>query len=117
MIIRFRLVELQLQTLKGCRSAKDIDEALKKLPESLYAYYERILDSIRSENDRERAQRILQLICVAFQPLTIDQMNVVLTVDFHNEKINPDMGIHPSGILEICSSLIETCPSNLLRKF
>jgi hypothetical protein len=107
-VIRFRWVECQLISLKHCRDIEDIETALNELPESLDATYERILDNIRGGKDRKRARCVLQLIAVAYRPLTVQEISEALTVDCELETINPKRRMRdPFGILEICSSLLD----------
>ena len=107
-VTRFRWIECQLETLRGCRNPEDVEKALKTLPKDLDITYDRILDNIVDENDRERAKCVLQLMAVACRPLTIEEVNEALIVDFEGEIINHKRKMwDPSVILEICSSLIE----------
>jgi hypothetical protein len=95
-------------TLRGCRDIEDLETALHGLPESLDATYDRILNNIRGEKDRKRAKCVLQLIAVAYRPLTVHEVGEALTVDCEEETINPKRRMRdPSAILEICSGLLE----------
>ena len=108
MIIRFRWVECQLKTLKGCRDIEDIEDTLNDLPVDLDATYNRILNNIVKDKDRKRAQCVLRLMAVAYRPFTVAEMNEALIVDCEQEKINPKRRMRdPSAILDICSGLIE----------
>lgn len=95
-------------TLRACKDIEDLETALKELPESLDATYDRILTNIRGEKDRKRAKYALQLIAVAHRPLTVYEVNEALTVDCEEEMINPKRRMRdPHAILEICSGLLE----------
>jgi len=107
-VIRFRWVECQLTTLRRCRDIEDRENALTELPESLDATYDRILNNIREGKDQKRARCALQLIAVAYRPLTIQEISEALIVDCEEETINYKRRMRdPFGILEICSSLLE----------
>lgn len=81
---------------------------MTELPETLDATYDRMLQKIHGEKDRKRAKCALQLVAVAYRPLTLDEINEALTVDCEGEIINRKRRMRdPFGILEICSGLIE----------
>ena len=93
--------------LSFCRTAKELKDTLNELPEDLDATYERMLDNIQ-KRDRKRAKCILQLIAVAYRPLTIHEVSEALAVDDEEETINRESRMQdPFEILEICSGLIE----------
>jgi ankyrin repeat domain-containing protein 50 len=107
MAIRFRWVQCQLIALRRCRNVKDLKAALKNLPKDLDVTYERMLDHIREE-DQKCAKCVLQLIAVAYRPLTIHEVSEALIVDIEKEMIDEEIRMpDPFEILEICSGLIE----------
>ena len=106
-VIRFRWIECQLETLRGCRNIEDLENSLTELPNDLDITYDRILSNI-NKNDQKQAQCVLKLMAVTCRPLTLDEVSEALTVDFEKEIINHKKKMwDPSVILEICPSLIE----------
>jgi ankyrin repeat domain-containing protein 50 len=106
--LRFRWVECQLMALRRRRDIEDLETALTELPETLDAMYDRMFQNIRGEKDRKRAKCALQLVVVAYRPLTLNEINEALTIDCEGEIINRKRRMRdPFGILEICSGLIE----------
>jgi hypothetical protein len=81
------------------------------LPESLDETYERILKEIKKPN-RAHAQRVLQCLAVAVQPLRVEELAEVLAVDFDDAsgipRLKPDWRWEEQelALLSACSSLI-----------
>ena len=71
---RFRWVECQITTLKHCWNERDIKDALRDLPRGLDATYDRILENIEDDRVRARVKLVLQLVAVAMEPLSLDDI-------------------------------------------
>ena len=105
---RFRWVECQITTLKHCWNERDIKDALRDLPRGLDATYDRILENIEDDRVRARVKLVLQLVAVAMEPLSLDDIVEALAVDCESETIDPKGRIQdPSVVLKHCSNLLE----------
>jgi hypothetical protein len=93
--------------LGRCRSINELQKALASLPKTLDDTYARILLSIE-EDDIQNALKILQWLVYSTQPLQIDEIAEVITVNVEaNPRINPAKRFEePQDILTIFSSLI-----------
>ena len=87
---------------------RDIKHALRDLPRGLDASYDRILENIKDDRVRAGVKLALQLVAVAMEPLSLDDIVEALAVDCETEMIDPDGRIRdPSIILKHCSNLLE----------
>lgn len=103
---RFRWVECQLETLRKCITVAAIEKALTGLPKTLDDTYNRILDSIPEEYQKE-AFCVMQLLTVSYHPLTIAEVAEAVAIDCENEEFDPENRLpDQTDILEICSSLV-----------
>lgn len=68
-------IEMLEKSTKASESA--FDEILENLPKSLDAMYEKILNQTP---DQDEAILILQIIIAAFRPLTLDEINVAMSI-------------------------------------
>ncbi|CEJ90686.1 hypothetical protein VHEMI06451 [[Torrubiella] hemipterigena] len=68
----FRWVACQIDILKDCLMASDVEEALRTLPKSLDETYERILDRVRPEY-KHHAIRLLQFLTYSERPLRLEE--------------------------------------------
>ena len=106
MTLRFRWVDCQLDALKKCLTVNAIRRALKDLPKTLDETYDRILQNIPDEYCKE-AHCVLQLLCVSFQSLTINEVAEAIAIDSENEIYSPENCLRDAqDILNICSSLV-----------
>lgn len=86
----------------------DINDALQNLPRGLDATYDRILEKFESDRIRARVKRVLQLVAVSMEPLSLDDIVEALAVDCESEMIDPDRRIRdPSDLVNRCSNLLE----------
>lgn len=100
-------MDCQLKTIRGSRTVRNIESALRQLPESLDETYGRILNNIAKE-DREPAHCVLQLLACSARSLTVDEVAAAITVSCREQTLDPKLRLRdPTEILEICSSLIE----------
>ena len=105
---RFRWVECQITALKDCLDKGDINDALQNLPRGLDATYDRILEKFESDRIRARVKRVLQLVAVSMEPLSLDDIVEALAVDCESEMIDPNRRIpDPSDLVNRCSNLLE----------
>jgi ankyrin repeat protein len=80
----FRWVDCQLDELKRCKTKPQIVHALKNLPSSLPATYERILEAI-PEEDVEYARRALWWLITSRRPLTVEELAEAAVIDLDTE--------------------------------
>jgi hypothetical protein len=85
--IRFRWVQCQLDLLSRLRTPGQIRQALASLPPTLDQVYEQILDQI-DYGDKLLARDILELLCFALGPLTLDAIRDYLQIDPGSSKLD-----------------------------
>jgi len=106
LILRFRWVDCQLDSLGKCLTPTATKAALYSLPKSLDQTYDRILQSIPDEY-RRQAQTALQWLAYSARPLRPSQLAEAVAVepgcgwDFLDNRL-----FDPQMILIICSSLV-----------
>lgn len=108
--VRFRWVECQLEAIRACKKAKQLENVLTSLPKDLHEQYTRDLASI-SEDDAEDALKLLKWLVFPLRKLRLEEAVDMLAVDLssdypvfdgRNRMIEPDL------ILEIRGSLLRT---------
>lgn len=115
---RFRWVECQLDALKRCKTKPQLTEALRSLPQSLDATYERILQNIADE-DLEYAKRALWWSIQPCRPLTVEELAEAAVIDlnctpaFHRDYRFFDAREH---IQEILGCLITVSATQAQRR-
>ncbi|KAG2361085.1 hypothetical protein BDR07DRAFT_1486350 [Suillus spraguei] len=106
-----RWVQYQLDVIMTCKRPDSIRKALDDLPAGLYETYDRIIHSIeeRGKDDGLIAQRCLLLLVGAFTPLTFDQLNEAMMIEFGRGSLNENLGVmNPMEIVAACGSLVTT---------
>ena len=81
---RFQWVRCQLDSLRRCITTNDLETALKTLPNTLDATYNRILLNI-PEEQQEKFKLILQFLCFSERPMRLDELAEVVTVAVNSE--------------------------------
>ncbi|TDZ14144.1 hypothetical protein Cob_v012911 [Colletotrichum orbiculare MAFF 240422] len=76
----FRWAACQLDSLAKCLSPVSLQKALHSLPQGLDKTYERMIQDISDEN-KDQAITILQLLVFSDRPLTVDELVDALAVD------------------------------------
>jgi hypothetical protein len=104
---RFRWAACQLEILGQVHSRPEIRKALRELPETLEATYERILEKIIPQN-RLIAKRALQILGSRMDvELTLTQLAEAVVVDVDQCAFAPQNRLlDPANLLEICICLI-----------
>ncbi|PVH90721.1 hypothetical protein DM02DRAFT_607159, partial [Periconia macrospinosa] len=73
---------------RGGASIKDFQEIVKSLPLEVQSLYASILRSIRNE-ERSHAVQLLQIITMAFRPLTIKELNIMVQLlKWHSKTLS-----------------------------
>ncbi|KAI9706362.1 MAG: hypothetical protein M1836_003367 [Candelina mexicana] len=102
----FRWVVCQLDTLRRCMRVFPLREALKQLPRTLDATYDRILQGIPEEYKKE-AYAALNWLAFSERPLRLEEVAEAAVMEPHNCSLDPENRLpSPDDILEICSSLV-----------
>jgi len=115
---RFRWVFCQLETLRRCLPSS-MRRILARLPETLDATYERILQEI-PKSSRDHAHRLLQCLTAAVRPLRVEELAEILAIDFDTSEGIPKSNEamrwedQEEAVLSACSSLI-TIDSHLVQ--
>ena len=109
MLVRFRWVFCQLDTLRRCMPSS-IRKALNEPPLSLDDTYERILQGIPKEKSHH-AYRLLQCMVAARRPLRVEELAEIFATEFGpNDVPNLVAGWRPENpeeaVLSACSTLI-----------
>jgi ankyrin repeat domain-containing protein 50 len=108
---RFRWVACQLETLRSCKTLSSLETALKSLPKTLDATYDRILTSIDPENQLI-ARTALEWLCFSYRPLQLSELVEVVALKPRSYPLEfPDQLFEPEDLFSICSSLISTSKS------
>ncbi|KAJ6579716.1 ankyrin repeat-containing domain protein, partial [Mycena vulgaris] len=80
----FRLADCLLLEISRCISTKELDEALKNLPDTLFEVYDRFLDKISPRKHLVYVMAALRWIMFAAEPISLDQLADALSFDFSN---------------------------------
>ena len=100
----------QLDTLRRCL-ARNVQNVLNELPESLDETYRRVLRDVAKGNQKD-VYRLLQCMVVSIRPLRVEELAEVLAVDFDGAdgipRLNPDWRWEDQeeSLQAACSSLI-----------
>ena len=109
-INRFLWVAFQLDAICAEVSDKGIERALERVPDTMDATYERILDTIKAKSraQYELARRILIWIVYARRPLSIDELACVVSIETDTENLEDLKSSIPTeeSILDACANLI-----------
>lgn len=105
--LRFRWAVCQLDTLGKCVNRAKVRKALKELPRTLDATYERVLCAIDEEN-AIYAVRILQWLAFSSRPLYVEEVAEVVALDHQRRPVlnKEEILEDPLDALSICSSLL-----------
>jgi len=112
---RFRWVACQLDYLCELPRDKDRRQALKSLPPTLNATYERILGRIETKGSgvQQLVQRCLSFLAVADALPTSRELCDAVSVDEDMVYLDNDALVDEESILEHCSSLVRCRESEL----
>lgn len=105
---RFRWVQCQLDTLKGCFTLQEFFEALDNLPMGLDATYEKILRGIDQRlSEANVAQRALTWLVTTSRPLILREVIEALSIDLRKRILDRgNAPIHKFALLDALGSLV-----------
>ncbi|KAF9061840.1 ankyrin repeat-containing domain protein [Rhodocollybia butyracea] len=86
---QFRWVDCQLTILEKCIGAKAIRKVLSKLPRDLEETYMQALERIANGEQKDDAYHLLLWLTYAFEPLSIKQVEDIVTVDLEKQSFDP----------------------------
>lgn len=102
---RFRWVKCCLDQIGTLRNDKAIKAALKSLPRTLEATYERTLCQIPVA-DEDMAKGVLRWLIYNWRPMTIDQILEGIAVEIGETTMDPENKLNePEDILDLCRGL------------
>ena len=106
----FTLAGLYMQTLRGCISEGEVEDALDDPPEGYAGFYERNMLRIIEESDNPRAsklaQRILEWVVHAHRPLSLAELRDALAVDLKKPGLRKAARPDKATILEVTAGMI-----------
>ncbi|CAI7603436.1 unnamed protein product [Penicillium pancosmium] len=105
----FRYAECQLRSCRQARNRNQLDKCLDSLPRDLDETYERILCDI-DETYVEDVRRILTVLCLSIQPLTVRELIEAHVVELSEEPPLLDRegrSYEQDDLVDICLGLIE----------
>ncbi|RDL32416.1 uncharacterized protein BP5553_08872 [Venustampulla echinocandica] len=110
----FRLAALQLDALSQLRTESKIMTAIRELPKTLDAFYDRILSNIEHEDDQKHARRALQWLAFAARPISLKELAeaVIVQVDEEPYLSEEDQFMDSKDILEILPAGLVTTISS-----
>ena len=79
---------------------RELTQLIDTLPESVDEAYERILGRIRRSTQVAKARRLLQIVVAAVRPLTLQEINVALAVDWDVKESGPRHSYHDLDLLD-----------------
>lgn len=82
----FRWADLQMKELAGKAREKDVEKALKRLPETLGQTYERMLQKIDRDDYGEEALMVLRWLAYSHRPLTLAEVSEIAAFQVEDES-------------------------------
>ena len=116
---RFLLAELHVASIVRKHSRKDVERALKELPEGLTGTYDQILQRIsdQGEEDATLAWEVLSWLTYARRPLTASMLQHALAIRPQDIDFDEDALIHEETLLDVCAGLVVIDPQSTVILF
>ncbi|KAK4221042.1 hypothetical protein QBC38DRAFT_461908 [Podospora fimiseda] len=106
----FRWATCQIDSLRFCRTIRDVKKSLKTLPKGLNGTYERILSNI-SGVDVPILHKALTWLSFSASTLTLQQLWEALAIELETDCIDDDCRLtSPQDILTISNGLLTVSP-------
>jgi len=99
-------VVFQLKYVLKMGESRKMLKALRHMPQSLPAAYQKVIDQMEPEQ-KERAFRAMSWIFHAPRPLRMQELCEALTIDVDDKDIEKDFMQEPDSIIRDCESLVE----------
>lgn len=109
LVVRFRWVACQLDSLKTCLNRPSLQKALTSLPKTLDDTYARILCNIHDDH-QGYVLKILQWLVYSIRPMKLVEIAEIIIVDVNeNPRFDAERRFpQPRDIIMICSGLVTT---------
>ncbi|KAJ3825714.1 hypothetical protein F5880DRAFT_1477744, partial [Lentinula raphanica] len=86
----FRFIDCQVQSLKRCTNTKGVHRALAQLPLDLNGIYTEAIEKCQMSSHSEDAHHVLLWLLYSLEPLYLDQIAIILSIDLNLLTIEPD---------------------------
>ncbi|KAG8527048.1 uncharacterized protein KY384_008477 [Bacidia gigantensis] len=104
----FLLAQLHISSIVRKHSKKDVENALRELPEGLSTTYDQILQRIddQGEEDAVLAREVLSWLTFALRPLKVTVLQQALAIKPQGQSFDEDALIHDETILAVCAGIV-----------
>lgn len=102
-------MKLQIAQLRELKSESQIRKRLGRLPKELHTLYDEIWEQIQEDENENMAiiaERAIQILSCAFQPLSPDKLLVAVCQDPETDTVQEDINIDIDYVLDACRSLL-----------
>ena len=102
------MATLHMDSLVHKSNPRAVRTALEQLPAGLQETYQKVLQRIDSQHtdDRDMANSVLSWVCYAKRPLTIRELQHVLSLDLDNLDFDPQSVTEQDVLLSVCAGLV-----------
>lgn len=102
------MAQLHISSVVKKHSRKDVEKALKDLPEALTSTYDQIMQRIddQGEDDATLAREVLSWLTYARQPLKASMLQQALAIKPQDKTFDEDALIHEETFLAVCAGLV-----------
>jgi hypothetical protein len=93
-------------------SKKALEDMISNIPSALDAVYDKIL---QQSSDHEHARKLLHIVVAAKRPLTLDEINVALSIG-PNDRSHDDLDLEPSidsTVKDLCGLFVRVIESKV----
>ncbi len=101
----FLLVSLQLEMLLRPRTVIEMRKVLASISDKLQDFYALTLDRIRAR-ETDTALEILAWLVKLLRPMSSDELQEALAVEYSTTRINSDALIHQDDMIDMCCGLV-----------
>ncbi|KAJ6532728.1 ankyrin repeat-containing domain protein [Mycena vulgaris] len=113
----FLVAKLHIDSLTRKLTVKAVRETLKKMPGTLNATYDEVMERINGQSEEERnlARRILCWIQKTEMTLHISALREALAIEPGTVDLDPDNLLNMETILSVCAGLVITDEEDMVR--
>ncbi|KAJ3817527.1 ankyrin repeat-containing domain protein, partial [Lentinula raphanica] len=112
----FYYIDCQLQYLKKCATVKAIRVALTQLPSDLENTYIKAMQSCEKSPHSEDANRLLLWLLYAYEPLSLNQVAIILSVDLDLKTFDLNAKML-NGLERVVDTTLVTVGANNIVQF